>query len=280
MSIDVIYTASSGNKYNLKASGLGMDRETNFHSWTYSPNTTQRQYGDKLNRYEKEALTYSAKLYFRDSIEDSRDMIEALHEDFELDISNETPGKISWNDWYIECYVQSSTLTPGDDNGYVENEVEIYAPYPFWIKDATKTFNASSGTSEYEFLDYTFDYEYDYTPADVGVAKWITHHAFKSEFLMRIYGPCSNPKVVINGHVYQVYCSLGNGEYLLINSREGTAYKYSSTGVATNVFDLRDKTSSLFYKIPGGTLTLTWPGTFKFDLTLYEERSEPLWTTA
>jgi hypothetical protein len=38
---------------------------------------------------------------------------------------------------------------------------------------------------------------------------------------------------------------------------------------------MRNKAESVFEQIPAKSLSLSWPGTFGFDLTLYEERSEP-----
>ena len=49
----------------------------------------------------------------------------------------------------------------------------------------------------------------------------------------------------------------------------------SYSGKEINLFDYRDKTQSVFERIPGGNLRLNWTGTFGFDLTLFEERSEP-----
>jgi hypothetical protein len=44
----------------------------------------------------------------------------------------------------------------------------------------------------------------------------------------------------------------------------------------TNLFDSRNKAQSVFEKIPEGALTFAWEG-FSFELTLFEERSEPKW---
>ena len=92
---------------------------------------------------------------------------------------------------------------------------------------------------------------------------------------MTIFGEVGNPRVSVNGHPYQVNVDLAANEYLIIDSRKNTVTKYLANGTTLNVFDKRNKAQSVFEPIPGGTLRLTWPGTFGFDLTLYEERSEP-----
>ena len=51
--------------------------------------------------------------------------------------------------------------------------------------------------------------------------------------------------------------------------------KTTAGGQKINAFDLRNKEESVFEQIPPGKLALDWSGTFGFDLTLYEERSEP-----
>ena len=53
--------------------------------------------------------------------------------------------------------------------------------------------------------------------------------------------------------------------------------KYRNNGVMVNLFDLRGKEFSVFEPIPGDVVTVTWNGSFGFDITLFEERSEPAW---
>ena len=87
--------------------------------------------------------------------------------------------------------------------------------------------------------------------------------------------PLNNLVPEINDHVYQILDVLGESEYVMIDSKKGTIVKTTAGGQKVNAFDLRNKEESVFEKIPEKTLLISWPGTFGFDLTLYEERSEP-----
>ena len=102
----------------------------------------------------------------------------------------------------------------------------------------------------------------------------MTGFPFESDFRIIVYGPVVNPRIQINGHPYQVNDTLLVGEYMVIDSRNNTITKYTGSQ-AINLFDFRDKAYSVFQPIPGGTLRLNWTGLFGFDLTLFEERSEP-----
>lgn len=94
---------------------------------------------------------------------------------------------------------------------------------------------------------------------------------------MIMYGPCTNPYVLINDHAYAVYTDLEAGEYLIIDSRSSTVYKYMSNGTVENIFNERGLADSVFEPIPSGLLHINWSGAFGFDLTLFLERREARW---
>ena len=94
---------------------------------------------------------------------------------------------------------------------------------------------------------------------------------------MTIYGPCVNPKILVNGYSYQVNDTLEEGEYIVIKSCEKTVVKYLSNGTIQNIFEKREKKNSVFKWIPSGEIILNWDGTFGFDLIIYKERGAPKW---
>lgn len=94
---------------------------------------------------------------------------------------------------------------------------------------------------------------------------------------MTIYGPCVDPKIIVNGYPYQVNDTLEAGEYIVIRSREKKVMKYLSNGTIQSIFEKREKKNSVFKRIPSGELILNWDGTFGFDLTIYKERGAPKW---
>ena len=273
--VNLRYVASSGNIYGLQDGTLKPRRDANFHDWAWTPSATPLQYGTRVSAFTRPAKVYDATLTLFGTDEEKLAYLEKLHDDFELDVRNVTPGRLMWKDSYIECYVTSSKTAPDDSNILVNNQVAFYCPHPFWIKEETRSFQAQTDSEEEPFLDYPYDYPYDYYSGGSGSAVWPTDFPFKSDFRMTIYGPAANPKVTINGYGYQILDTLDTSEYVTIDTKLGTIEKTTALGQKVNAFDLRNKEESVFEQLPPGTLSISWPGTFGFDLTLYEERSEP-----
>lgn len=126
-------------------------------------------------------------------------------------------------------------------------------------------------------LDFPYDHPFDFAAEDLGAVAWEIDHVRSSEFQMIVYGPCTNPYILINGHAYAVYTDLEAGEYLIIDSRDSTVYKYLSNGTVENLFHDRGLADSVFEPIPSGLLRINWSGAFGFDLTLFLERREARW---
>lgn len=273
--VNLRYVASSGRSYNLRSDTLRTRSSANFHKWSWDVDAVSLKHGTRVTAFTRPAAVYEATLSLFGASKEKQALLEALHDDFELDIRNLTPGRLIWNEYYIECFAISSTMKPDDSNMIVDNTVSFYCPHPFWIKEETKSFYAQVSSEEETFLDYPFDYPYDYSSRRSGSATWQTGFPFKSDFKMVIYGPVENPRVVINGHAYQIMDVLGASEHVVIDSKQGTIEKTTASGQKVNAFDLRNKAESVFEQIPKKTLQISWPATFGFDLTLYEERSEP-----
>ena len=272
--IDLKYIASSGNVYDLKGDDIIRTKTANYHKWKWGVNGTTLQYGIRISDFTKKPAEYTTRLIFSGSYEARRQMINALHEDFELDIRTQTLGRIIWGEYYIDCFIVESSTEPDEGNVWTRNDITIYCPYPFWIKEDTRQFYPAEVPAGQEFLDYEYDFDYDYYYGNSGIAVWQTGFPFESEFKLTVYGPVSNPRVLINNYPYQVNDTLDDEEYLVIDSRNNTITKYTGNSTV-NLFDMRDKTNSVFKAIPGGTLRFNWSGAFGFDLTLFEERSEP-----
>ena len=267
----------SGNEYKLKTDGI-RSKTANYHIWQFDPDATELRFGVRLHAWKKAAQVYETTLYFEGSYEEKRATCDNLHNDFELDILEKVPGRIIWGDYYIECYMHGSSTYPGEHNIYTVNDVNIYCPYPFWIRERKKSFYAQDEpTGEQPFLDYTFDFRYDFTYEDAGYSNWDTEHPFSSDFQLTIFGPAVNPTVLINDHIYRLDYTLESGEYVVVDSRANTITLHRANGTKRNLYNFRYLEQSIFEKIPGGVLTIYWSGAFGFDLLLYQERSEPTW---
>lgn len=110
-----------------------------------------------------------------------------------------------------------------------------------------------------------------------GSSTFEVDHIIPSDFEMIIYGPCVNPKVLINGYPYEVLTTLESNEYLILNTLEQTITKYLSNGTTANLFDARGYDYSVFEKMPAGLITVNWSGDFGIDLYVFLKRKEAAW---
>ena len=203
--------------------------------------------------------------------------MEYLYSVIAVDAEEGSYGKLYVNDTFLRCRIQSSKKE--NWKGYVYSEVELtfIAPELSWVTEVTRQFFPQSEVSGASGLDYPYDHPFDFAEEDLGVATWEIDHVRSSEFQMIMYGPCTNPYVLINNHAYAVYTDLEAGEYLIIDSRDSTVYKYLSNGTVDNLFHERGLADSVFEPIPSGLLRINWSGAFGFDLTLFLERREARW---
>ena len=126
-------------------------------------------------------------------------------------------------------------------------------------------------------LDFPFDFPFDFANEKRGSEVFEVDHIISSDFEMTIYGPCVNPRVLINGYPYEVLTTLEAGEYLVINSAEQTVVKHLNNGLISNLFDVRGYEYSIFNKIPSGMIRMNWTGDYGIDLVLYLKRREAAW---
>ena len=208
-------------------------------------------------------------------------IINQLMEYTERDILVKSPGRIYIGEYYLDCYVIGSTK--GDylaKRGYLRAELRVLTDQAAWIKETKFTFSNSSGGGQAggQGLDYNFDYPIDYM--NPYTSRTVNNTGFVgSDFRMVIYGPCENPHVAVGEHAYEVDCGeIAAHEYLTIDSKKKTIILTHANGSKTNVFKYRYRDSYIFEKMPSGETQVTWDGNMIFDITLYEERSEPKWT--
>ena len=273
MRVPITYVSSTGRKYSLMSNGI-RQKNANYHKWGWGVEGTKLQYGIRVADFSRDPATYETELYISGSPVKRQIVVNNLHDDFESDVRNKTTGKLIWGTHYISCFITESSTEPSENNLETVNKIEIYAPYPFWIEELLISMNPSESQSS-GFLDFMYDFSYDYTAPVIGERFIQTDFPFESEFRMVIFGQAINPTVTINGYSYILYTTVPQGAYVIIDSRAKTIMMYNANGTRTNVFNFRNKTDSVFQKIPAGNLNITWDASFGVDLTIYHERSEP-----
>lgn len=273
MKTQIKYIASSGNEYDLTTKGI-IHREATYYNWTWKAEGAKRQYGMRVSSFTREAAQYEAELIFGGDPAEVRRTIQALHADFENDMRRMTPGRLVWGDYYIDCYINGSAIENLSYWKWLSNTIQIYAPYPFWIKEE-KIVLAAAAEITGSYLDYEYDYSYDYAPPALGEKLVYSESPFTSEFNLVIYGAAVNPRIVVNGYPYILYTTIPAGAYVIIDSKQRTIMMYGANGQKTNIFDFRNKTDSIFEKLPAGNLDIVWNSSFGADLTIYREQAEP-----
>lgn len=252
------------------------------HSYTWTYEGTAQRYGSTVDRFGKDVLEYEMIVAARGSQSTKETNLNYITEVTERDVIDGVQGKLYWGDYYLSCNIISANTVPSEAFFGAEKTMGVFAPFPFWIKEETKQFfpAGSGGGSTATFLDYPYDYSYDYTPPIAGVESWNINHYAASDFTMTIFGACENPRILINGWAYEVFDTLESGEYIIIDSRNNpvpSITKYRTNGTTANLFSKRGLEQSVFEPIPGGNLTVNWNGNFGFNITLFEQRSEPAW---
>lgn len=276
--IPVTYTDARGTDWDLQVADV-LIRSANFHSWEFEAEAIDRRNGVRVSRFRRAAANYETIIYFGGSSYSRRARIDAFHSAIERDVRERTPGRLTWRDWYLDCYIISSSTHPEQDTNYTANDVTLYAPYPFWIKPETISFEAQEyDPSQSTWLDYDYGYDYDYTPDPVGVSQIVVDTPGSSDFRLVMFGPVAPPAVKIGGIWRSADVALDTDDYLTIDSRAKTVIITRSNGDIVNAFNYRNKAESIFTPLPVGTSEIIWSGEFGFDLTVFKERSEPAWT--
>ena len=213
-----------------------------------------------------------------DSEAEGIELRNRLFEIFEKDIIAQKHGKIHIGDYYMQCYITGSQKTNYlFSKDYMTVKVSVQTDFPVWIKETT-TMHRLSASALHDYLDYPYDYSYDFknpTALDaINNADFVG-----SNFILTIFGGVQNPTLYVGNHKYAVNVLIPTDAYLIINSMNKTIVLTQPNGEKVNCFNNRDKQSYVFEKIPAGTSIIASPiDQLRFQLTLLEERSEPKWT--
>lgn len=214
---------------------------------------------------------------FGNGADDLRKNMERLYSIIAADAEEGAYGRLYVNDTFLQCHVQASKKS--NWQGYVLAEVELTfsAPALAWTTELKKEFLPQSSAMAIGGLGFPFGFPFGFADERSGTAVWDVEHVTSSDFQMIIYGPCVNPRILINGWPYEVFTTLEQREYLVIDSRNYTVLKYLSNGTVQNLFNERGLEKSVFERIPPGLLRFNWAGTFGYDLILFLERREAKW---
>ena len=246
------------------------NNELHSYGWDYVSRN------DKISFFSRTIVEKSLPVRVKcESRDAGYQLMDELMEKADKDVLEMKPGKLIAGDYYLTCYLCKNRKNKYDlEHGIFYADLSIITDQPSWIKETTQKFDPSSGGSG-QNLDYPFDFPYDF--ASPSYSTQIQNGFSDSDFKMIIYGEVTDPVVTIGGHAYQVTGHVDENEYLIIDSREKTVTLVEEDGTLVNWFSKRNRANYIFQKIPSGTSDVLWSGEYAFDVTLFEERSEPKW---
>lgn len=275
----VKYQNSIWEIYSLQEFGVKI-KNAKLHSYSWNVTERKHRFGAAVRDFKKDAIEYKIELRISGTDNRKKEIENILFEAFERDINTKRPGKLLYDDYYIECYITASETSPDEYFG-LKKTITAYCPYPFWIKETTyQYFPEPPEAVKYTELEEGImfpEFPFDFC-TETGEEVLINPSFNDSNFIMTIYGFAENPQLNIAGHPYKVEATINEGEQLVINSLTHTVQKIGRLGEITNLYNARGKIYSVFKKIPPGTNTLQWSGGFGIDIILFDERSEPKWS--
>lgn len=283
------YISSRGNEYDLLTTE-SMITECNAFDYEFSPVTFGKRYGSKIYGFEMEQKVIEMTLYFFG--ENRKTQINELIADFDYDVMNEVPGTLICNGYSISCYSVSGKDGTVNTNSLLWDSLKrtFVCPYPFWSKETLfELFQDSSTSIDWEDIkdylpvsaDGKADYEFDYMTHIGKNGQFTNTDLIGSEYKIVINGSAVNPQIRIGDLIIQMNITIAEGEFLIIDSRTKTI-TLDKNGTTENAFGYRDVSVDIFKKIPRGTIAVYWDddttGDYSWTLTLYDERTAPLWT--
>lgn len=214
-------------------------------------------------------------------VADPRPIMEELYSVAAADLAASAEGRLYMGEWYLPAtLVGSEKRGWWRDAGPVSYDLTFHSPRPWWVRETTHSFYpvAVAGSA----LDYPHDYPYDY--GGQGQAGFVSTQApYPCDFVLRVYGPATNPYVIVGDNRYEVDVTVPDGGLLVIDSEAATVTLMTAAGAQSNAFPDtpdygRSSGSYVFEPIRPGDQQVSWDGTFGFDLVLKERRDERAWT--
>lgn len=283
MQLEIAYTNHKGKRIAFGGENPALHYfANNVRDWLWS--YAVRNGRVSAFTHDVKELTFKVGI-FAETEEEGLALRDAIYEITDTDVMNRRQGKLSVGDWAMYCYIIGGTIDQWWFSGQVcEMELTILSERPYWVKESlTKYYAENESQSTAEFLDCPYDFPFDYTRERV-TATLKSDAIADSDFLMRIYGPCVDPYVIVSGNNYEVDITVPDGSRLEIDSAQQTIIMIDEVGNEMNAYDARKLGKRgggnyIFERIPMGFQYVVWSHDFDFDLVVYEERGVPAWVS-
>lgn len=217
-------------------------------------------------------------------IHDSPDTLDLLRRLADADMASGEPGTlVADGEWEAHAWIAKSepqTVTPT----MVETQLTFVLVDGVWRRESLNVFHMQT-SEDSQWLDLPCD-----LPCDLGGMAAIrtvrNPTPIRQPARITIYGPCTNPYIVIGTNRYQVDASVPEGGRIEIDGASAvkTVVMVDAQGNRSNLFGKArrgagpDGGEYIFQPLEPGIQQIAWRNDFDFDVTVVEERTEPPWT--
>ena len=283
--IELVYENNRGQKINLTQLPYWTNVEPIMdYSWDYTKREKRR--GGIVAGFTKNISEKSLVLHIMGHSKSVRDnAIDEFNSVIESDIYDGVPGKIWCGNWYTYGYIVASQNEKWQyDAPVMKKTITLVREQDSWYRQTVKkSYEGDAYTPDAESWDKgyepSYDYKFDYMTDFESSVQLTNPDVLPSNFILAIQGEAQQPEIHIGDNVIQFNYDVPEGAVLEVNAVTKTTVVHMPDGVDMNVFGARNADYYIFERIPSGRSAVTWNGTFNWEITLIEERSEPRWLT-
>ncbi len=277
----IYYQNSIGQTVQLDSGGIViLSEDLRDFAWQYTAVNRPSGVGGRVRRFSRPVDEKSISVVSRGkSRAICTEQLNLLHAITEVDILTQSPGRLYWDGQYLICYMAVSSKLIEWDRGYhyAKKEMKILVVEPYWCTEVSFRFNADSGTALEGGKKYNLRYPYRYGTGYSNKTLYNSHYA-ETPAIITMFGAVDDPQIIVAGHTYEVEGNLLASERIVIDQITRTVVKVDASGTRYNMFDARNKEYDIFKPIPKGSSFVQFVGEWNCEITLVQQRSEPLWT--
>lgn len=271
------YVSSRGNTFGLDVPEALVGTGTSLRG--YKPGYT-------LGTRAISGITSNAQEVTLDLFIEGFDLAEAMAQEFEFDFNNQKPGSLVYDgEWSQDVYVSKSEVqSVFHDQASVTLTVILLDGA--WHKAHVKSFNVVHEDIQNDWLNLPTNFPYN-----LGITRPPKTLEVKSSsecpVKLTIYGSALQPRIVIGDNTYSFAITVPTGGRLIA---DGTRTRKNITlvtelGDTSDRFDVGSRGSGkgsgnyCFEPLKQGFQSISWDGTFGFDLEWWETRGGLPWTS-
>lgn len=271
------YVSSRGNTFELDVPEALVGTGTSLRG--YKPGYT-------LGTRAISGITSNAQEVTLDLFIEGFELAEAMAQEFEFDFNNQKPGSLVYDGgWAQDVYVSKSEVqSVFHDQANVTLTVILLDGA--WHKAHVKSFSVVHEDVQNDWLNLPTNFPYN-----LGITRPPKTLEVKSSsecpIKLTIYGSALQPRIVIGDNTYSFAITVPTGGRLIA---DGTRTRKNITlvtelGDTSDRFDVGSRGSGkgsgnyCFEPLKQGFQSVSWDGTFGFDLEWWETRGGLPWTS-